>query len=74
MARHAIDDALDRRSMQNTRSFGMRLLEAVLWVASFIIMVGFAYMIVGEVLPMAYQQHAEPCFTDAPEKEIPKPC
>jgi hypothetical protein len=60
--------------MQNTRSFGMRLLEAMLWVASFIVLVGFAYMIVGDFLPMAGQQQAEPCVADVPQQGKPKPC
>jgi uncharacterized membrane protein len=60
--------------MQNFRSFGMRLFEVVLWVTSFIVMVGFAYMIVGEFLPMFDQQQAKPCLTEAPVTAKTKPC
>jgi protein SCO1/2 len=60
--------------MRKTRSFSVRLFEAALWVASFVVMVGFAYMIVGEFFPLAYQQQAEPCFADAPEKAKLEPC
>jgi uncharacterized membrane protein len=60
--------------MQNVRSYGMRLFEAVLWIASFIVMVAFAYMIVGEFLPVSDQQQPEPCLADASPTVKPKPC
>jgi hypothetical protein len=60
--------------MQNVRSFGRRLFEAVLWVTSFIVMVGFAYMIVGEFLPMFDQRQPEPCLAYASPTGKPKPC
>ena len=52
----------------------MRFFEAVLWVASFIVMVAFAYMIVGAYLPMFDEQRAEPCLADVPKTAKTKPC
>jgi hypothetical protein len=60
--------------MQNVRSFGMRFFEAVLWVASFVVMFSFAQMIVGEFLPMVDQQQAKPCLAEVPETGMTKRC